>query len=455
VVFSSVLFLFYFLPTFLLCYYTAKPRWRNAVLLLFSLVFYAWGAPEFVLWLVGVGMAGHYLVQAMHRADHPRNRGRWLALFIGFHLGVLGWFKYANFTVDNVRVLAGLLGVELGTWEPVVLPIGISFFTFQAITYAVDVYRREDPPVNHPTAYLMYLMMFPQLIAGPIVRYKEVAAAMVNRTLQWPIIYAGMFRFVVGLSKKVLLANPLGEQADGLLANLAVLNTADAWLALGCYTLQIFFDFSGYSDMAIGLGQMMGFHFPENFKQPYRSTSITEFWQRWHITLGSFMRHYLYIPLGGNRRGAWRTYLNLMIVFLLSGLWHGASWNFVAWGAFHGLWLVVERLGGWTQGSLWRRPLTLFLVMMGWVLFRAPDFVAAGTWFGALFGRQSGLGVMWMPMAMPMLCLGSILALWPARWQWQPRVHWSIEWLGAFLLGLLTLSAVVASSFNPFIYFRF
>jgi alginate O-acetyltransferase complex protein AlgI len=453
-VFSSSLFLFYFLPVFLLCYFAVPTRFRNGVLLLFSVLFYGWGAPVFLMWLLANGFTGHLLVQAMHRATTTRVKQAWLTAFVGMHLALLGWFKYANFFVDNLSALSEWWGGAPWAWNDVVLPVGISFFAFQAITYGVDVYRGVDPPVRRWTDYLMYLLMFPQLIAGPIVRFRDVAQSIRNREHTAQNFHLGMVRFSIGLSKKMLLANPLGEQVDVLLGNQGMAGAPDAWMALTCYTLQIFFDFSGYSDMAIGLGKMMGFTFPENFDQPYRATSITSFWQRWHITLGAFMREYLYIPLGGNRRGAVRTYQNLLVVFFLSGLWHGAQWTFVAWGLYHGLWLMVERMAGInaSERALWRVPLTLLVVMLGWVLFRAADGAAAWQWYQALV-TPPGSTSLWLPATVPLVVVGAVVALWP-KGQVVVR-SLPLQWLGAALLLVLSATAIAGSGFNPFIYFRF
>ena len=342
-VFSSHIFLLYFLPAFLLLYFVVPAKGRNIVLLLASIVFYAWGAPDFILILLASTVANFYVVRLMHKAQAPRAKKLWCALAITICLGLLAYFKYANFFVENVNALLAAFGLGTMTWTKVLLPIGISFFSFQSVTYVVDVYRGINKPMERLTDYVVYIIMFPQLIAGPIVRYTDIADQIAaQRRLRWEECLQGLYRFVIGLSKKVLIADVIGRTVDVAQGgDIAAMDMGTAWITIIAYTMQLYFDFSGYSDMAIGLGRIMGFKFPENFNNPYTSASISEFWRRWHITLGAFMRNYLYIPLGGNRKGKGRTYLNLWLVFLLSGLWHGASWNFVLWGAYHGFFLVL------------------------------------------------------------------------------------------------------------------
>ena len=332
-VFSSIVFVFCFLPVFLLCYQAVRGvRAKNAVLLVFSVIFYAWGAPRFVLAMLAAQTANFYLVRQMDRSTDALRR-RWCTVSVALELGLLAYCKYANFFIDNLNQSLAAMGFTPVPWAEVVLPIGISFFTFQAISYTVDVYRRHHAPLARLADYLMYMVMFPQLIAGPIVRYGTVAADIGQRTSSPERWLMGLHRFAMGLAKKVLLANVLGEYVDATFASeVDAVPASGLWLAVLAYTFQIYFDFSGYSDMAIGLGHMVGFRLPENFDMPYLSQSVSEFWRRWHITLGAWMRDYLYIPLGGSRHGAGRTYANLWAVFLLSGLWHGASWTFVLWG---------------------------------------------------------------------------------------------------------------------------
>ncbi len=397
-VFSSNIFLFFFLPIFLIAYFLTPQKFRNYTLLLFSLVFYAYGAPDFVFLLVGECIINYFIVKAMAKTENKKRKIWLCALSVIMALGLLLYFKYANFFMENLNAVLGWMHHEPVGWMKVALPIGISFFTFQSITYTIDVYRGTTPPSQKLTDYVLYIMMFPQLIAGPIVNYNSVAAQLVSRTSTMEDRVVGFYRFVIGLAKKVLIANTMAAYADQVFGMAyGDLATGTAWIGILAYTFQIYFDFSGYSDMAIGLGKMMGFRFPENFNDPYTSRSVTEFWKRWHITLGSFIMNYLYIPLGGNRKGKGRMYFNLWLCFLLSGLWHGASWNFVLWGAFHGLFICADKLFLKNVlkkiGMLPSVVITFFLVAMGWVLFRVETAADAGAFYQALFAFKGGLTV--------------------------------------------------------------
>ena len=470
-VFSSNIFLFFFLPIFLIAYFITPQKFRNYTLLLFSLIFYAYGAPDFVFLLVGECIVNYFIVRGMAKTEKTGTK-KWLcALSIVMALGLLLYFKYANFFMENLNAILGWAHHEPVDWMKVALPIGISFFTFQSITYTLDVYRGTTPPSNKLTDYVLYIMMFPQLIAGPIVNYNSVAAQLVERTSTMEDRVVGFYRFIIGLGKKVLIANTLAAYADQVFAmNYGDLATGTAWIGILSYTFQIYFDFSGYSDMAIGLGKMMGFKFPENFNDPYTSRSVTEFWKRWHMTLGNFIMNYLYIPLGGNRKGKGRMYLNLWLCFLLSGLWHGASWTFVLWGAFHGLFICADKLflkdllkkaGKWPAVIL-----TFFVVNMGWVLFRVDTAADASGFYQALFSfkggmTQSGDLLFWFTFALAVVF--SFLTLFKGGQKLQDAIfadHYSkgLSWtMFALCLVLLILSAgsLCVSDFNPFIYFRF
>ena len=345
-VFSSNVFLLYFMPAFFLVYFLMPRKTRNYVLLLASLIFYAWGAPEFIIQLVFSLIANFFLVKWMCATQNVRGR-KWLCgISIAIPLGLLFVYKYGNFTMENLNAILGLTGHAPLSWKRIMLPIGISFFSFQSVTYTLDTYRGVNQPLKKLSDYMLYITMFPQLIAGPIVRYCDVADQIRQRESTMADRLQGFYRFVIGLSKKILIADVIGlcvdkmlgpaaldpSQVGDIMTRIAVMDTGTAWLVALAYTFQIYFDFAGYSDMAIGLGRIMGFKFPENFDNPYNSRSITEFWRRWHKTLGAFIMNYLYIPLGGNRKGTGRMYLNLWLCFLLSGLWHGASWNFVGLG---------------------------------------------------------------------------------------------------------------------------
>lgn len=460
--FSSIVFLFFFLPAFLVLYYLLP--WKNLVLLLGSLVFYAWGEPRFVLLLLLSATLNYGAGLAIAR--DPRRAKAWLAAGVSANLALLAWFKYAGFLAEAVKsALAADFPVP-----HITLPLGISFFTFQGISYLVDVYRGEVRAQASFLRFATYKALFPQLIAGPIVRYRQIAGEMGQRVLTNERMLAGLQIFALGLAQKVLIANTLALPADRLFgADHAELSAPTAWLGLLCYTLQIYYDFCGYSNMAIGLAHMLGFSFPPNFDRPYSARSLTEFWQRWHISLSSWFRDYLYIPLGGNRRGPLRTYFNLGLVFLLCGLWHGAAWTFVVWGAWHGAWLIVERMG--LRGGLERlpRPLaqgfTLLLVMLGWVWFRAPDLPSAFSYFGALSGASVQAGAHpWQAeiasLELVTIAIGLAGALLPTggapgqvvrryaagRWRYLP--------LAAAAIALCACS-LASGTYNPFLYFRF
>lgn len=392
--FSSLPFLFGFLPLTLALYFAAPPRWRNLVLLLTSLVFYGWGEPVYL----GI-MVLSILIDYTHGLLVERYRSRdklarwFVAESVILNLGLLGFFKYWDFFAENLSRLPGITLPALG----LPLPIGISFFTFQTMSYTIDVYRRDAPAQRDIVAFGAYVTMFPQLVAGPIVRYREVAAELKERVNTTADFAAGAGRFTVGLAKKVLLANSIGALWDAELAaqSAGMLTAFGGWLGIAAYGFQIYFDFSGYSDMAIGMGRMLGFHFPENFARPYTAASVTEFWRRWHISLTTWFREYLYIPLGGSRRGTARTVRNIFIVWLCTGFWHGASWNFILWGLHFFLWLMLEkyllkdflqRLPRWL-----RHAYTLLVVFAGWGIFAMEDLSVCGGYFRVCFGG----GALW------------------------------------------------------------
>ncbi|GAB4323594.1 MAG: MBOAT family O-acyltransferase [Bacteroidales bacterium] len=472
-VFSSSLFLIYFLPLFLLVYFIIPYKVRNYFALLASLIFYAWGAPKFIFIVLGSVALDFYLV-ARIPGSKPRQRKLLAAITIGQNIAMLAWFKYANFFADNLNLLLEELGAGRFSWSYIALPIGISFFTFQKITYVVDVYRGVHTPLKKLSDYALYILMFPQLIAGPIVRFVEIADQLedrrANETAENRI--SGFFRFSVGLARKVLIANPLGAVADQVFSVPGLeFGTATAWLGILAYAFQIYFDFAGYSDMAIGLGKVMGFRFPENFNFPYISRSITEFWRRWHITLGRFMRDYLYIPLGGNRVSPGRTYFNLWVVFLLSGLWHGADWHFVAWGAFHGLFLILDR---WfllkilnRAGSLTAIVFTFVISLIGWVFFRAESNAQAIEYLSRMFSYHPESDFVTLDLRfysiLAVAALFSFAGVIPAVAEFGAKVYSGnssglkifIRLGLAFILFTLSLAGVISSGFNPFIYFRF
>ena len=464
--FSSSFFLTFFLPIVLLSYWLAPNRFRNPLLLFISLSFYAWGEPLFVFVLICMTAVNFWFIRQL---DQSTNRKRWLIGYLVLNIGFLVAFKYVNFIVANLGYLAGQ--TVTNDFPVIPLPLGISFYAFHAITYGIDVYRRTFSAQNRIDDFALYLFLFPHQIAGPIVTYQSIAAEIQTRTFNVSYITEGMYRFTIGLAKKVILSNGLilllkSCQEQQLIHDSSTL----VWVEIVAYTLHIYFDFSGYSDMAIGLGRIFGFHFPENFNKPYTSKSITEFWQRWHKSLGYFMKNYLYIPLGGNRLSAKRTYFNLFIVFFLSGLWHGASWNFVLWGMFHGCWLILERLflGKWLQKAgiisvLW----TILLVMHGWVFFHEVTLTDSISTFKLLwsFDFQSIPIVNHATYFMFLLAIGIgliVLEFFPVLSRW--RLTWTHSEKGVFqlsravwmvLLYVLSYAYIVAGSYNPFIYFNF
>lgn len=472
-VFSSIAFLLYFLPVFLLVYYLAPKKLKNYVVLLFSVVFYAWGAPKFVFILLATTATSFYLVKWMDQSEQRKRKRLLLAISIVINLGLLAFFKYANFFVENLNQIFESFGVNAVGWTKIVLPIGISFYTFQTLTYSVDVYRGVHKPLKKLSDYVLYIIMFPQLIAGPIVRYNSIADQIVTRNETNSDRLLGFYRFSIGLAKKVLIANVMGAEADKIMnLDFATIDATTAWIGILAYTFQIYFDFSGYSDMAIGIGRMIGFKFPENFDNPYTSKSITEFWRRWHMTLGAWMKNYLYIPLGGNKvKTNTRLYFNLWFVFLVSGLWHGASWNFVLWGAFHGFFLVIERLFLSKllkkSGAIISLIYTFFVTVMGWVIFRIEDYSQAFVYYGKLFSFEFGKFDITLNKEFTLIfvfaTIFSFFTLFPYGKKIQDRVFYSeasakriiLVFVSILILMTLSISSIATSDFNPFIYFRF
>nr|MBP7992782.1 MBOAT family protein [Candidatus Magasanikbacteria bacterium] len=390
-VFSSLIFLFGFFPLFFAAYYATPARFRNFIALAGSLGFYVWGAPTFAVVLLASCIVDYVLSQFIAKTEHKPKQKILLVGSLVLNLGLLLYFKYANFFVGEFNSLLQSFGAHPAAWTKVVLPIGISFFTFHKISYLVDVYRGTAKPARSLIEFLLYILIFPQLIAGPIIRYHDVEDQLSKRPLSLTEIGYGLRRFCFGLGKKVLIANPLGAVADSIFAlSPLTLEPSFAWLGILCYTFQLFFDFSGYSDMAIGLGRMLGFKWMENFNHPYIAQNITDFWRRWHISLSRFMREYVYIPLGGNRVAVWRAYLNLIIVFALSGIWHGANWTFLVWGLYHGLFIVLDKAGlvRLTERlpKIFNAIITFVLVMIGWVFFRSDTIGQAVQFIGAMLG---------------------------------------------------------------------
>jgi len=480
-VFSSYLFLFYFLPVALLLYYAAPRRLKHLILTALSYLFYGWANPLFVPLLLFSTLTdylcGLYMAHVRGPGSGPhaatsaveRRARRALAVSLCTNLGLLGFFKYFNFGIDNINALAlwtGLDGLRLDTALRVTLPLGISFYTFQSMSYAWDVFRGRATAIRSFIDFACFVSMFPQLVAGPIIRFSEVADQLRERTYTMAKFARGVAFFSVGLAKKVLLANPCGKIAD-LAFDAGSLTVLDAWYGITAYAFQIYFDFSGYSDMAIGLGLMLGFVFPKNFDSPYISQSITEFWRRWHISLSTWLRDYLYVPLGGNRKGPLRTYVNLFIVMLLGGLWHGASWNFVVWGGIHGSFLAFERMQGKTA-PYWRLPaplrvaLTFVVVLITWVYFRAADLPAAGRYLSSMFALADVpgtahllAGIVYQPYYL-LTFVAAAIVTWacPQTWDWSRTITApkAVAVAAAFVMAAVMLTT---QAFNPFIYFIF
>ncbi len=463
-VFSSAIFLLLFLPVVFLLNWFIKREYSNILLLTASLVFYAWGEPVLVLLMmvsIVINWASGYFISR----SEGNVRAFFLAAGVICDLGILGYYKYAGFFA---RIVNGLCGRKLLPELEIPLPIGISFFTFQAISYIVDVYRGDTEASPRLTNVALYISFFPQLIAGPIVKYRDINKQIENRTMNPKKVAAGFTRFIYGLGKKVLISNVLGMCVDTIYAyDISAVSSTTAWIASLTYTLQLYYDFSGYSDMAIGLGKMFGFKILENFNYPYLSRSISEFWRRWHISLGSWFREYVYIPLGGNRRGKVRTYINLAIVFFLTGLWHGASFSFVTWGIYHGFFTIIERLG---FSKLLKKtgPLSILytdlIVNFGFVIFRAEDLMTGLRFLARMVfpWRYAGIATRtWEYMDSKTVCMFlagvigmGLLTLLPDRLRkmWRGSVP---EAVYCSCVLILCLAAITANTYNPFIYFQF
>jgi alginate O-acetyltransferase complex protein AlgI len=488
-VFSSLLFLFLFLPMVLTGYFLFKKNTGNSFLLAASLFFYAWGEMSFVL-IIMVSMTVNYglalLIDTFQKSEQAKSkRARfflWLAII--FNLGLLGYYKYTLFLTSNIKSVMQIFSFSFSLTSPVILlPLGISFFTFRALSYVIDVYNRKVTCSKNWVTLSLYLSFFPLAIAGPIVRYSEMAVRLAKRMVTPEMFLTGMKRSIVGLGKKCLIASTLASVADRVFAiPTDQISGEVAWLGILCYTLQIYFDFSGYSDMAIGLGKMFGFNFLENFNYPYISQSIREFWRRWHISLSTWFRDYLYIPMGGNRAGSSRVYVNLIIVFFFCGLWHGAQWTFVIWGLWHGIFIVLERLGfnRWLE-VFWkpvRHAYVLLIVIFGWVFFRSETLSEALIFFQTLFGFSNGNRVefpiqLFLNRAVILaFCAGVLFsgpvpalaeriekkALYESGDLTIRFVDWGIS-IGyvivlAIILGTSVMS-LAGGAYNPFIYFRF
>ena len=473
-VFSSLLFMFRFLPVVLVLYFAAPRKVRNLILFVFSLFFYAWGEPRYVflmLFSITMDYTMGRLISKFKEQGKLKKAKFALAFSVTVNLGILAFFKYADFIIGSIN---GGLGVSL-PMPGVPLPIGISFFTFQTMSYTVDVYRGATKVQRNWINYGTYVSMFPQLIAGPIVQYKTIAEQMMQKNRESVDDFAyGVQRFMAGVGKKVLLANNIGVLCDTVMAMpMENVPVATAWLGAAAYTFQIYFDFSGYSDMAIGLGKMFGFHFLENFEHPYVAKSITEFWRRWHISLSSWFREYVYIPLGGNRRGMAKQVRNIFVVWMLTGIWHGASWNYVLWGLYYGCFLILEKfvIGKWVKKlpGIFQNLYTLLIVVFGWVIFKCEDLTLCGSYLKAMFGGY-GAGMfntetIYLLYNYAVLLVILVLGCTTLPKRWGERLLTCFREGGAvqtvlrctFCAGIFVISVayLVDATYNPFLYVRF
>ncbi len=469
-VFSSLIFLFLFLPLFLAAYYLTPNRWRSVTILIGSYIFYAWWRVDFLLLFAGVTGWNYLIARRMTLHEGSIRGRRWMQVGVAGNLLTLGIFKYFNFGVESLNAALNASGFNTIEALRFILPIGISFYTFQSISFLVDVYRKDAPVPRNFRDFAAFIALFPQLIAGPVLRYKDLAGQFVARSHTPDKFAMGAYRFMTGFAKKVLIADTVAPLVDKSFA-LPDPSMADAWLGALAYTVQLYFDFSGYCDMAIGLGLMMGFRFTENFNHPYISRSITEFWRRWHISLSAWLRDYLYVPLGGNRKGAARTYINLFLTMVLGGLWHGANWTFVLWGAWHGLLLGAERAAGGTKNKSgilmqsFRLPFTFLLIVLGWVMFRAANVDQAMNFYRAMFaGAPGGFSeaLQWQVTGAAITALmigyGLIFAV-PLLEKWrgtsakEARSFWVHA--GAITVFILSVIKLGAESYSPFLYFQF
>ena len=467
-VFSSNIFLFLFLPLTLLLYFVLPEKfvgkkYKNYLLLAASLLFYSWGEAHY-LWLLMLSIIGNYFFGiALEKKD---KKCCIIAVAVTFNLLLLGYFKYANFIVENLNHILPFK-IELAH---VHLPIGISFFTFHAISYLIDIYRGKCKAQRSFAELTLYIAFFPQLIAGPIVRYNFIEKYLHSRRHSWFFAAYGVRRFLIGMGKKVIIANPLGELADAIFALPADgLSTSLAWIGIFCYTLQIYFDFSGYSDMAVGLARIFGFKFPENFNYPYISRSIKEFWRRWHMSLSAWFRDYVYIPLGGNRVSTARQYFNLVLVFFLCGLWHGASWNYIIWGAFHGFFLVAERIAPqrFCAPKIIQHFYAIFVVMIGWVFFRSADLASSMHYLQTMFSNVEAVSksldvsrllhshFVYMSFALAILGFSPLVKNTAIKLIRKNKIFFVASDIFLIVVLMVVIIRISASTHNPFIYFQF
>lgn len=455
-IFSSLLFIFQFIPIFFLIYYIVPPKLQNVWLLLGSLFFYAWGEPTYLPLMLASILVNYCIGRMIDMCEKQLSRGIWLLAGVTYNVCALAAFKYTGFIIENLN---GIFGWNLPAAE-ISLPLGISFYTFQIMSYIIDLYRGETKVETSLLNLGVYVSMFPQLIAGPIVVYEDVAKELKKRSITSHMVADGLRTFILGLASKVLIANNIGALWNDLGSlGYGSISTPLAWLGIFAFTLQIYFDFNGYSLMAIGLGQMLGFHFPNNFNHPYISRSATEFWRRWHMTLSRWMRDYIYIPLGGSRKGTARTFLNLFVVWFITGMWHGAGWNFILWGLYFFLWLSLERLflRSWLEKSrVFSHVYAIFIIVIGWMLFAITDFSQLVTYASRLFLWHGGTDWIYYLLNYGVIfVIGIVLSTPLLSGLYQ-------KWKGKFAVGALLIllllfcvAYLADASYNPFLYFRF
>ena len=457
-VFSSLIFLFRFMPIFFLFYFILPMKYKNLCLLIFSLLFYSWGEPKYIILMIASILVDYCISQRIWKEKENKKKQKiLLSTSIIFNIGILFVFKYYNFIADNINNIFKS-NIPLSSMT---LPLGISFYTFQTLSYTIDVYRGRIRPEKNIVNFATFVTMFPQLIAGPIVKYTDIKEKLVNRRNNWSLVEEGVEDFIVGLGKKVLLANNLGmlwEEAQRI--GFANISTPMAWLSLLAFSLQIYYDFSGYSTMAIGLGKMLGFVFPKNFNYPYISKSISEFWRRWHITLGSWLKEYIYIPLGGNRKGKKRTFLNLLIVWFLTGLWHGAEFNFILWGLYFFLLISLEKLildKYLNNYKFFAHIYTIFMLLMGWAIFAITDLNLLNVFLKQLFAfKYNTEWIYYLQNYLIIIVIGVVCSTPMVTSIWNRlKINKYVSTLILISIFILSVAYLVDSSYNPFLYFRF
>ena len=455
--FSSLLFIFFFLPIFLLIYYLVPFKFKNIILLIFSLIFYAWGEPKYIFLLIFVTLLNYICGLLIDKNKNKKIRKYIMIICVILNISLLCFFKYTNFIIDNLNSL----GLNFNVIN-IALPLGISFYIFQTMSYTIDLYKNKVQVEKNFLNFLTYISMFPQLVAGPIVRYEDVAKELKNRKIDFNSFSQGLFIFLTGLFEKVLIANNVGHLHSLIISDISNISLSTAWLGIIAYTLQIYFDFNGYSTMAIGMGKMMGFYFPKNFNYPYISTSISDFWRRWHITLSTWFRDYVYIPLGGNRVKKYRWLINIMIVWTLTGLWHGASWNFVIWGMYFGILLILEKLfiGKFIDKlpKIFRHFYALFFILIGWLIFFCDDLVLLYNYIPKIFNNPTIIDnefIFYIKNYMIFLISGILFSIPIVNKIKKTKITKTIVIIAYVFLFAVCICQLCSDSYNPFLYFRF